>query len=183
MLYIMRHGITDWNLSHKLQGRTDIPLNEEGRELARRAAKEYKEVNFDVCFCSPLSRAKETAQILLEGRAVPIICDERLTEMSFGIYEGGDNTLGAKDGPMGVFFEHPEEYLEPVDGGESMDELFKRTGDFLNKEVLPLVNEGKDVLIVGHGAMNCSIVCQVKNKPLSEFWSDGIVNCKLMKLM
>ena len=54
MLYIMRHGKTDWNVLHKLQGRTDIPLNEEGRNMARKAAAIYKDINFDVCYCSPL---------------------------------------------------------------------------------------------------------------------------------
>ena len=73
MLYIMRHGKTDWNVLHKLQGRTDIPLNEEGRNMARKAADIYKDINFDVCYCSPLKRAKETAEILLEGRNIPII--------------------------------------------------------------------------------------------------------------
>ena len=63
MLYIMRHGKTDWNALHKLQGRTDIPLNEEGRLMALKAHEEYKSWNIDVCYCSPLIRAVETAQI------------------------------------------------------------------------------------------------------------------------
>ena len=88
MLYIMRHGKTEWNELHKLQGRTDIPLNEEGRQMAKIAGEKYKDINFDVCYCSPLVRAKETAKLVLEGRNVPIIYDERLREMSFGIYEG-----------------------------------------------------------------------------------------------
>ena len=53
MLYIMRHGKTDWNALHKLQGRTDIPLNEEGRAMARAAREQYREVHFDICYCSP----------------------------------------------------------------------------------------------------------------------------------
>ena len=57
MLYIMRHGRTDWNDRHKLQGRTDIPLNEEGRRMAEKAAEEYRNVPLDVCWCSPLIRA------------------------------------------------------------------------------------------------------------------------------
>lgn len=61
MLYIMRHGKTDWNALHKLQGRTDIPLNEEGRLMALKAHEEYKSWNIDVCYCSPLIRAVETA--------------------------------------------------------------------------------------------------------------------------
>ena len=67
MLYIIRHGRTDWNDRHKLQGHTDIPLNDEGRRMAENAAEEYKDVHFDICYCSPLVRAKETAEILLRG--------------------------------------------------------------------------------------------------------------------
>ena len=86
MLYIIRHGKTDWNVLHKLQGRTDIPLNDEGRRMAEDARRAYRDVHFNVCFCSPLIRARETAEILLRGRDVPILTDERLAEMSFGSY-------------------------------------------------------------------------------------------------
>ena len=65
MLYIMRHGKTDWNAKHKLQGRTDIPLNEEGIQMAEQAKEKYKDVNFDICYCSPLVRPKQTAEIVL----------------------------------------------------------------------------------------------------------------------
>ena len=51
MLYIMRHGRTDWNERNKLQGRTDIPLNEAGRKMAEEAAAVYKNVPLDVCYC------------------------------------------------------------------------------------------------------------------------------------
>ena len=182
MLYIIRHGKTDWNNENKLQGKTDIPLNEEGREMAKRAADEYKDVHFDICFSSPLIRAKETAEILLEGRNIPIEYDERLEEMGFGIYEGSKDYFENAEYPLNLFFETPQDYKIPVIEGESMDELFKRTGDFLNEKVYPLLKEGKDVLIVGHGAMNCAIVCQIKKKNLKDFWSDGIENCKLLRL-
>lgn len=182
MLYIMRHGKTDWNESHKLQGRTDIPLNEDGRQMAQRAAEEYRDVHFDVCYCSPLVRAKETAQILLEGRNVPIIYDDRLKEMSFGSYEGIENSFDIPDCPINVIFKSPEKYTASVGGAETFEELFERTGSLLREKVMPLVDEGKDVLIVGHGAMNSSIVCQIRNIPIDQFWSAGIVNCKLMQL-
>ena len=67
-LYIVRHGETDWNKARKIQGQSDIPLNEFGRHLARETAKGLADVHFDLCFTSPLSRAKETAQIILDGR-------------------------------------------------------------------------------------------------------------------
>lgn len=181
MLYIIRHGKTEWNEIHKLQGRTDIPLNEEGRAMAREAADRYKDIHFDICFCSPLARARETAEILLAGRDVPITFDDRLIEMSFGIYEGVENSFAVGDCPVNVLFEHPEQY-EPVPEGESLEQLYARTGEFIADVVNPLLDEGKDVLIVGHGAMNSSIVCQIKGVPLKDFWSAGIENCKLMQL-
>ena len=87
MIYILRHGKTDWNVLRKLQGRTDIPLNETGRAMAAEAAERYAGVHFDVCYSSPLVRAKETAQIILKDRDVPIYIDDRLMEMFFVIYE------------------------------------------------------------------------------------------------
>ncbi len=182
MLYIIRHGRTDWNDKKKLQGRTDIPLNDEGREMARRARDEYRNVNFDVCYCSPLIRAKETAEILLEGRDIPVITDSRLAEMCFGTYEGIENSFAVPDCPINTFFLAPERYTEPVEGAESIEELFSRTGEFLREIVYPQLDQGKDVLIVGHGAMNCSIVCQVRELPVKDFWSAGIENCRLMTL-
>ena len=183
MLYIMRHGKTDWNAQHKLQGRTDVPLNEEGRQMAKKAAEEYRGVHFDVCYCSPLSRARETAEILLDGRDVPLITDDRLVEMSFGSGEGRQYSFGDIEGPMSVLFHHPEDYNESIGGAETLDELFARTGEFLKEVALPQVAEGKDVLIVGHGAMNSSIVSIIRKLPRSEFWKAGIENCKLMQLI
>ena len=183
MLYIIRHGKTDWNELHRLQGRTDVPLNDEGRRMAEEAREAYRDVHFDVCFCSPLSRARETAEILLRGRDVPVLTDDRLAEMGFGSYEGLENSFQIPDCPINVLFRSPEKYDSPPGGAESLDELFARTGAFLRERAEPLLKEGKDVLIVGHGAMNSSIVCRVRNLPRSRFWSAGIENCKLMQLV
>lgn len=182
MLYIMRHGKTDWNVKHKLQGRTDIPLNEEGRRMAENAGKEYRDIHFDICYCSPLIRARETAEIVLKGRNVPIVLDERLQEMSFGEYEGMENVFQIPDCPIQVLFQNPERYIAAAGGGESLEELYARTGAFLKEIVEPALEQGKDILIVGHGAMNSSIVCQVNHVPIEKFWSAGIDNCKLLKL-
>ena len=182
MLYIMRHGKTDWNQLWKIQGRTDIPLNDVGRKMAEEARELYKDVNFDVCYCSPLIRAKETAEIFLMGREIEIIEDDRLKEMSFGIYEGSERVLEQEAHPLKPLFADPVNY-KAVEGGESYEELYARTGSFLKEIALPLVEEGKDVLIVGHGAMNLSIVSQVKNIPLERYWETSIENCRLFKLM
>lgn len=183
MLYIIRHGRTDWNDRRKLQGRTDVPLNEEGRKMAEEAAEKYSEVHFDVCYSSPLIRAAETARILLKNRDIPIIFDDRLQEMGFGIYEGLEKSFEQADCPVNVIFKNPEKYDFEIEGAESWDDLFSRTGEFLREIAYPLVEQGKDVLIVGHGAMNSCLTCQIKNKALSDFWSDGIENCELKKLI
>ena len=183
MLYIMRHGRTDWNERHKLQGRTDIPLNEEGRRMAEKAAEEYRDIPLDVCWCSPLIRAKETAEIVLRGRDVPIRTDDRLREMSFGDYEGLENSFSIPDCPVNVIFKAPEKYTASVGGAETFEELFARTGAFLREVIDPLMEQGKDVLIVGHGAMNLSIISQIRNLPREAFWSPGIENCKMIRLI
>ena len=150
--------------------------------MAETAREEYRNVHFDICFCSPLVRARETAEILLRDRNIPIVADDRLMEMSFGSYEGTENSFQIPDCPINQLFYAPDQYTSPPGGAESLDDLFARTGDFLRERVDPLLAEGKDVLIVGHGAMNSSIVCQVRHLPRAQFWSAGIENCKLMIL-
>jgi probable phosphoglycerate mutase len=182
MLYIMRHGKTDWNELHKLQGRTDVPLNENGCLMAINAREEYKDVHLDVCYCSPLVRAHKTAELLLEGRDVPIITDERLVEMGFGDYEGVVDSFKSPDCPINVLFKDPKNYIGSIGGSETFDELYKRTGEFLKEVIEPDLEAGKDVLIVGHGAMNSSIVCQIRDIPIDQFWSAGLAQCKMLKL-
>lgn len=182
-LYIIRHGRTDWNDQKRLQGQTDIPLNEAGRKMAAEAAARYADIPFDVCFSSPLSRAKETAELLLKGRDIPVYYDDRIKEVSFGEYEGIAESFKIPDCPVNFFFFHPEEYTEAVPGGENVNELLARTGEFYREAVMPLLAEGKDVLVVGHGAMNMSLICNVWNLPIKDFWRPGIENCKLIRLL
>ncbi len=182
MLYITRHGKTDWNVIQKLQGHVDIPLNEEGIESARTAGIKYKDIHFDVCYCSPLDRARKTAELFLEGRDIPIITDDRLIEMGFGEYEGITGYFNNPSCPINNLFVDPVNYIQ-TGGAESFEELFARTGSFLNEVIYPELEQKRDVLIMGHGAMNCSIISQIKKTPLSEFWSNLIGNCELVKLL
>lgn len=182
MLYIMRHGKTEWNELQKLQGRTDIPLSDAGRAMARQAQEEYRELHFDICYTSPLLRARETAEILLEGRQIPIVTDERLVEMSFGSFEGVQNYWGTPDSPIRFLFQHPEMYTESVGGAETFAELFQRTGAFLEEVVQPRLERGEDVLIVAHGATNCSIISAIRSLPIEQFWSAGVEQCKILAL-
>lgn len=182
MLYIMRHGQTDWNKVHRLQGSTDIPLNDEGRRMALEAGEKYKDLHIDVCYCSPLKRAQETAELVLKGRDIPIITDDRLREMSFGICEGKESVFEHPELQAYKLFKDPVNYIPPKNA-ESFEELYDRTGQFMDEVIRPELSKGRDVLIVGHGAMNGSIIGRVRNTPLERFWDNLGGNCELTKLI
>lgn len=152
-IYFVRHGETDWNKERKIQGQVDIPLNDFGIHLAEETAKGLKDVDFDVCFTSPLGRAKHTAQIILEGRNVSIIEDRRIEEMSFGEYEGKSCSKENWDVPDSFrkFFDDPEHFV-PAKDGESFSDVKKRTGEFLDWLFAQEAWKDSNILIATHGA-------------------------------
>ena len=149
-LYLLRHGRTRWNEEGKLQGRTDVPLNEEGRAGALRAREELRNVPFSAVFSSPLSRARETAEIIAAGKAA-VTTDARLLELRFGAAEGMDIfSLPPEERPTYLLFSDPARYVPPA-GGERWDELLTRCGAFLHDVILPGEGRWEHVLIVAHG--------------------------------
>lgn len=150
--------------------------------MAEQARLTYSDISFDVCYTSPLVRAVETAKIFLQGKDIPIITDDRLREMCFGEYEGTENVLDKPNCPMFKLFDAPETYVA-VGGAESLEALYARTGEFLREVIAPELSVGKTVLIIGHGAMNSSIINKVKNIPIENFWEYGRKNCELIKLI
>ena len=71
IFYIVRHGVTEWNALKKVQGSADIPLAKEGILLAEKTGEALKEIPFDICFSSPLIRARQTAELILGKRNIP----------------------------------------------------------------------------------------------------------------
>ena len=82
-IYFVRHGETLWNKEKKIQGQSDIPLNEYGIELAKITADAMKNISFDVVYTSPLLRAKETAMILIKDRNLDIFEDEQRNNLQY----------------------------------------------------------------------------------------------------
>ena len=83
-----RHGQTDWNNQGKIQGKTDIELNDKGKEQANITCSLLSEQKIDLIISSPLQRALQTAKVIAKKQNVPIIIDELLRERDYGEFEG-----------------------------------------------------------------------------------------------
>lgn len=179
-LYLMRHGETDWNKERRLQGMTDIPLNENGEALARATCDGMKEIPFDLIYTSPLKRAYRTAQIIQGERKIPLIVEDRIREICFGDYEGLVNQPDHYDIPdpnFKFFFTKTDLYHTPPNG-ESVTALLERTADFLeelkNREDLA----EKTILVSTHGAAVRAILNNIEKNDIAHFWGRGVhKNC------
>lgn len=176
-LYIMRHGQTDWNLEYRLQGQTNIDLNEAGIEMAKEASKKYKDLEIDLIYSSPLNRAYDTAKYVRGSRNIEIIKDDRLMEVGFGPYEGTTSKDRDETSGINLFFEDPENYV-PKGNAESIDSLISRTKAFLEEVIYPYAKKHPkgSLLIVGHGAMNKALFLNLRKLPKKELWNSTVQN-------
>lgn len=155
LFYIIRHGMTAWNALKKVQGCADIPLAEEGIRLAGKTGEALKDVPFDICFTSPLKRARKTAELVLGARAgtVPIIEDSRIQEINFGVLEGSrfkDENGNVISREMEIFFMDPEHFERPANG-ENIQDICRRTREFWLEKTSDPALADKTILIASHG--------------------------------
>lgn len=136
-IFLVRHGETDWNKDKILMGQADIPLNENGIKQAKNIAEKLSNIEFDVCFTSPLSRAKETAEIICHGKT-KIIEDALLMERGCGRFSGKNK---------GEF--NWDEYNNDT-SVETNESLFKRAQEFIDE--LYRLN-AQNVLVVSHSGL------------------------------
>lgn len=165
-IYLLRHGETTLNAKGVMQGRLDEPLNDSGRELALITGRALKGIHFDYCISSPLSRARETAQIILKEsqNILPIDIDERIIEIDFGDLEGKKITEMGEDG-LKFYFEPLK--FKGFHNGETVLEVCKRTQEFL-KELIAK-DDNNTYLISTHGcAMRAMINYLLDNK--EDYW-------------
>lgn len=179
-IYFARHGQTSWNKRRKLQGQKDTILTDRGREQARESAKGMENIPFDCVYTSPLKRAVETAQILRGDREIPLIKDDRLKELGFGIIEGR-NLDKILDDPnkkrLKRLFTESDKYRAPK-YGESIEELENRTRAFYEECILPMEGTYEHVLVVAHGCTIRSFIMLLNERPVSEFWKSSFgANC------
>ncbi len=167
-LYIIRHGETAWNVERRFQGRSDIPLNDYGIELAKVTSEALKDVEFDAIYSSPLIRAKTTAEIIRRDRKLDIILDDRLMEMGFGACEGRPSAE-IKDF-LNTFFNDPSNFI-PMEGGETYEQVAERAKEFIQDVVIPNAQSMNRMLIVAHGALNRALMIQMNHQTIADFWS------------
>ena len=161
MLYFLRHGETEWNNLHIVQGRVDIPLNEKGVEQARAAAEKLKDVKFDKIFCSPLSRVLETCEIATGVNRGFYILDERLLERDFGSLEGKEFiSWERKDVDLWNLNDFA---LTKIKGLESLKSMKSRVFEFLD-EIMPLCKD-KNILITSHFGVAVLVEMYFKGEP------------------
>ena len=147
-IWIIRHGQTDWNKNGKIQGSTDIELNETGIKQAEEVIPTFNEHNFDLIISSTLKRAMKTAQIINREKNVEIIYDKRLIERHCGDYEGTPTTLDEE--PLFNILTNVSTH-----NIETVKELYERVYSILT-EVKEKYND-KKVLLVTHGGTTRAI--------------------------
>ena len=168
MIYVVRHGETEWNAIDKVLGRTDIPLNDNGLKQAHEIAHSLKDVKIDVFLCSPLCRARQTADAISNETGLQYKIDDRLIEQDFGRFEG----VYRFDAE---YQRAKREYFVRYPGGESYFDLAAR--------VFPLIKElsGANALLVTHGGICRIIRNYYEDMDNEEFVLFSQGNCEVRK--
>ncbi len=175
-MYFTRHGETEWNVSNKICGATESVLTERGHEQAielgerLKAMLEAGEIRIDRILCSPLQRARNTAEHIAEITGLPLEVKQGLYEQNFGKYEGtprnGEEFRGDK-----------ANFCYSFEGGESMMRVAQRVYNILDE----IREDDLVYLLVAHNGLARivrSYFCDMTN---DEFAGYGIHNCELVE--
>ena len=174
MIYLTRHGQTDWNVQKKVMGRCDEPLNETGLKQAEETRNNLLNKKIDIIICSPLQRAKQTAEVINTGRNIPIVYDERIIERDFGEFEGKET----KEFDFHGYWNYYKN--EQYQSAENIQSFFERVYGFLDDIVEKY--QGKNVLVVAHGGVSIPVNCYFNKKiPEGSLVDAGLVlgNCQV----
>lgn len=173
-ILLTRHGQTEWNVLGKVQGRADIKLNEKGIQQAKETGKALNEEKIDLIICSPLKRAKQTAEIINKDRNIPIIYDEDVIERDFGEFEG----INKKEFDFEGYWSYKQNIK--YEKAENIKDFFERVYSFLDK----IKEEYKDkrVLIVAHGGISIPVNCYFNGIPEDDNLLKLVLgNCEVAK--
>lgn len=171
MIYIVRHGQTDWNIVGRYQGRKDIELNKKGIEQAEVIKENLKNITFDKVISSPLKRALKTAEIISNDEE--IIIDERIIERCNGELEGKLKT----ETDQNINFNDPNETKYGI---ESITDFRNRIFDFCKE--LENNYKNKNILVVTHAGVGIYIRCYFEGEPEGNNYQNyKLKNCEFLK--
>lgn len=168
-IYMVRHGETDWNATSRLQGHSNVPLSEQGRRQAELLGRRLAALKFDAFYASDLVRAYETARIIaLHHNNQDINTMPELRELNFGRWEGLsiNEIQGQYPEEIKQWWETP--LLTRIPGGESLDEVVKRTVTAV-KKIVESHGDG-NVVLVSHGGVIRSVVGTVLGMDMNKYW-------------
>lgn len=148
-VFLVRHGQTQWNLQSRLQGHKNSPLTEKGKEQALKIKSTLSSLEIKKAYVSPLQRAQDTLEIILEGRDTSIIKCNMLKEINLGPWEGKtkDETKETHPKQYENFWNKP--HLFSLEGAETYEQLQKRVVDKI-KVIFAEAEEDNTILIVTH---------------------------------
>ena len=166
-LILIRHGQSVWNAENRFTGWTDVDLSEKGVREAEMAGDLLSEIRFDAIHTSGLIRAQRTATIIMSRNSasgeIPLIKDERLNERHYGDLQGLNKAETAeKHGPEQVHIWR-RSFDIPPPGGESLKMNAERTIPYFEEEIIPDLEQGKNVLVSAHGNSLRSIVMHIES--------------------
>ena len=149
-ILLVRHGETDWNLERRVQGHSDPPLNDTGRDQARTLAAKLTVEPIDAVYSSDLLRAHETARVVAESRGLEVTLLWDLRERNFGTWEG----LTDEE----VFARFPQAAEGYWGDAETKDEMAGRVSEALNH--IAERHPGGCVLVISHGGPLRAVLAQ-----------------------
>ncbi|GGD80654.1 histidine phosphatase family protein [Paenibacillus nasutitermitis] len=168
IIYLVRHGQTQWNVEHKLQGHQDSPLTELGLRQAEWLSESIANEQIDVIYSSSSLRARRTAELIRAAREIDMIESNDLKEINLGIWEGKTQAEVKETNPeqFDYFWNDPEKFH--VQSSETYQEVSKRSINLLHKIIHE--NQGKSILIVTHTVVVKLIMAYFEARPLKEIW-------------
>ena len=155
-LVLVRHGQSEWNEKNLFTGWRDPDLTNLGKLEAKKAGEliNSKEIKFDELFTSVLTRAITTGNLILDELSIDSISttrDEALNERDYGDLSGLNKDDARKKWGEKQVHIWRRSYDEPPPGGESLKDTGDRVLPFFQSKILPLINNGKNVLVAAHG--------------------------------
>ncbi len=150
-LLLVRHGETDWNRLARIQGHTDIELNETGRWQAERLADAVRHDGIQTIYSSDLLRASQTAGAIARATGLAVQLDRGLRERSFGRFEGRQFVDIEQSDPQAAgLWRRRDPTFEPP-GGESLTQVYERAVS--TAERLSRAHRGQLIALVAHGGV------------------------------